>query len=190
MGLILASASPRRREILKNCGYDFRVIPADTDETAFKNTAADKLPEIIARKKAAAVAQEYPEDIIVAADTIVSINGDILGKPKDESDAFRMLRLLSGKAHSVYTGVCIMKGGFCESFVRESLVTFYDLSDREILDYIASGETLDKAGAYGIQEKGALLVREIRGDYFNIVGLPIAELSRRLARICEIDSNI
>lgn len=183
MGLILASASPRRQEILKNCGYDFEVVPADIDELVPEDTASDKVPELIAVQKAMAIAQKYPKDVIVAADTVVVINDKILGKPKDKDDAFRMLKTLSGNTHCVYTGVCIAKGDFSESFVSKSFVTFYDLSDEEILDYIKTGEPMDKAGAYGIQCKGALFVKEIKGDYFNIVGLPVAELSRKLTHL-------
>lgn len=185
MELVLASASPRRQEILKNCGFDFRVFPADIEEKVPDETAPEKVPMLLAEQKAQAVFEKFPYSAVLAADTVVVINGKILGKPKDKDDAFGMLRALSGNTHYVYTGVCIKFGNKSDSFVSKSAVEFYDLSDDEIKAYIETGEPMDKAGAYGIQGKGAVLVKAISGDYFNIVGLPIAQVSRKLGAVLQ-----
>lgn len=185
MELILASASPRRQEILKNCGFDFKVFPADIEEKVPEGTAPEKVPMLLAEQKAQAVFEKFPNGLILAADTVVVINGKILGKPKDKADAFGMLKALSGNTHYVYTGVCIKFGEKSESFVGKSAVEFYELSDSEINAYIETGEPMDKAGAYGIQGKGAVLVKGINGDYFNIVGLPVAQVSRKLGAVLQ-----
>lgn len=179
MKLILASASPRRREILKNAGYEFEVITADADETLPPDIAPEKAVKYLAELKNSAVAQNN-DGIIISADTVVAVEGKILGKPSDEKDAENMLKMLSGRTHSVFTGVCISLGNKKTVFCEKTDVTFFDLSEKEILDYIKTGEPMDKAGAYGIQGRGALLVEKINGDYFNVVGLPIARLSRAL----------
>ncbi|MCR4925785.1 MAG: Maf family protein [Clostridiales bacterium] len=180
MKYILASASPRRQEILKNCGYDFEVIPADIEEKIEPNTPCEQVPEKLAIQKAEAVFENHKDATIISADTVVVINGKILGKPKNEDDAFCMLKQLSGNTHFVYTGVCIKNSKVTESFCQCTEVTFYPLTDEQIREYIATGEPMDKAGAYGIQCKGALLVESIKGDYFNVVGLPVAQLARKL----------
>lgn len=188
--MILASQSPRRIELMSEAGYDCRIIPAGIDETPFANEAPLTLVERLARAKAAAVApQAAPGEIVVAADTIVTHDSEILGKPRDEADACRMLRGLSGRTHQVATGVCIIKTGDTtashaaqsESFVSVTDVTFYELTDTQIESYVETGEPLDKAGAYGIQGVGGrMLVRKIDGDFYNVVGLPIAALARRI----------
>ncbi len=181
--MILASQSPRRIELMREAGFDPRVIPADIDETPREHEDPMALVERLARTKALAVADEHarPNEPVIAADTIVVIDGDILGKPRDSADAHSMLRRLSGRGHIVATGVCIACRGTCDSFVTTTEVLFYELTDEEIDSYVASGEPLDKAGAYGIQGVGGrLLVKEIHGDFYNVVGLPIAELVRHL----------
>jgi len=179
--LILASNSPRRRELLKNAGYKFKVIPAENEEIVpkLKPSAAAVLT---AKTKALEVAEKYPNDVILAADTIVVLNDEIMNKPVDEKDAFRMLSALSGARHTVITGVVVIKNGVVKSFYQRTTVEFYKLSEDEINKYIKTREPFDKAGAYGIQEKGALLVKGVRGDYFNVMGLPIAKTSRMLEK--------
>ena len=190
--MILASQSPRRIELMREAGYNIRVIPADIDETPFDGEAPLTLVERLARAKAAAVAavDAEPNELTVAADTIVTFDGQILGKPANEDDARTMLRELSGRTHQVATGVCIVKAGDAAaphaaeslSFVDVTDVTFYELTEEQIEHYVASGEPMDKAGAYGIQGYGCLLVEGISGDYFNVVGLPVCRLGKILAR--------
>ena len=150
--MILASQSPRRIELMREAGFDARVIPANIDETALPDESPFDLVERLARAKAAAVAKEHAEEgePVVAADTIVALAGELLGKPADETDARRMLHALSGKTHQVATGVCIVRDGSVESFVDITDVTFYELSHDEIDAYVVTGEPMDKAGAYGI----------------------------------------
>ena len=206
--IILASGSPRRRELLTQAGLSFRVKTADVDETPTK-TKPEKVVEELSRRKAEAVAEQILNEegsfelsasprIIVAADTIVAMDGEILGKPRDTEDAVRMLRELSGRTHEVYTGVTILvpKDGKQEpeseadgrlsswncTFSSCTKVMFYPLSDEEILDYVASGEPMDKAGAYGIQGLGERLVERIEGDYNNVVGFPLSHFLRILAK--------
>lgn len=180
MKLILASASPRRKELMTQAGFDFEVITEPTDETLPEKITPEKAVEYLAEKKGNAVFQKHPDSVVVSADTVVSTDGEILGKPKDKADAMHMLERLSGRKHYVYTGVCIQRASEMTVIHVKTEVEFYPLSKQEILDYCMTGEPLDKAGAYGIQGKGALLVKEIHGDYFNVVGLPIAEVSRIL----------
>lgn len=189
--MILASQSPRRIELMREAGYDIRVIPADIDETPFDGEAPLTLVERLARAKAAAVAAEHaePNELTVAADTIVTFDGKILGKPATEDEARTMLRELSGRTHQVATGVCIVKEGDTAaphaaeslSFVDVTDVTFYELTEEQIERYVASGEPMDKAGAYGIQGTGGrMLVHDISGDFYNVVGLPIARVARAI----------
>lgn len=180
MEYILASASPRRKELLKFVTDDFKIICADIDETVPQGVSSFDAPEFLANKKAKAISEKHPDSIIIAADTVVISDDEILGKPKDEQDAFLMIKKLSGKTHFVVTGCSIAHKNKTKSFSVCSKVTFYKLSDGEIYDYISKNESLDKAGAYGIQGYGSVLVEKIEGDYFNIVGLPVAELKRRL----------
>jgi septum formation protein len=144
-----------------------------------ENLANEEIPEFLAVQKAIYISKKYPERIVIAADTVVIINDEILGKPKDKADAKRMLKLLSGKTHTVITGVAVW-GKTTSSFSEISKCTFYQLTEKKIDEYISTGEPMDKAGAYGIQGKGALLVKSINGDFYNIMGLPIARLSRFL----------
>lgn len=180
IAFILASASSRRKELLCRAGYYPVILPANVDETVPPGTAPDKAVCVLAMRKAAAIAIAHPYDTIVAADTIVAIDGELLGKPHDENEARAMLARLSGRTHQVYTGVCVYAKGASHRFCSRTDVTFYPLSDEEIDAYIATGEPFDKAGGYGIQEKGAVLVERIRGDFYNVVGLPIAPLVRLL----------
>lgn len=183
--MILASQSPRRIELMREAGFDTRVIPANIDETALPDEGPFDLVERLARAKAAAVAKEHAKEgePVVAADTIVALDGELLGKPADEADARRMLHALSGKTHQVATGVCIVRDGSAESFVDITDVTFYELSYDEIDAYVATGEPMDKAGAYGIQGRhGRMLIEKIDGDFYNVVGLPIAKVVRALSR--------
>ncbi|MBR4728326.1 MAG: septum formation inhibitor Maf [Clostridia bacterium] len=180
MALLLASASPRRRELLALAGVDFTVCVSNADESVPAGTPPAQAAMLTAEKKARAVAKTHPADTVLGADTIV-VDGDaVLGKPHDAAQAKAMLRRLSGKTHTVITGVCIVRDGEAETFFAESRVTFYPLSDAEIDAYVATGEPMDKAGAYGIQGRGCTLVERIEGDYFNIVGLPVAAVVRRL----------
>lgn len=181
MKLILASASPRRREILKNAGFEFEVKTSEADETIPEGISPEEAVQYLAKIKNEVIEADK-NTTVISADTIVVCDGEILGKPKDEADAFDMLRTLSGREHFVYTGVCLRKGEKKTVFFEKTAVYFYELRDSEISDYIATGEPMDKAGAYGIQGKGAVLVRKIDGDYFNVVGLPIARLVRELHR--------
>ena len=180
--MILASQSPRRIELMREAGFDCRVMPADIDESPLPGERPCALVERLACAKARAVAPHADADeALIAADTIVYLDDEILGKPVDAEDAKRMLHLLSGRTHQVATGVCLRRGAREDAFTVRTHVTFYPLSDAEIDAYVATGEPLDKAGAYGIQGAGGrLLVRGIEGDYYNVVGLPIAEVVRHL----------
>ena len=182
MKLILASGSPRRQELLKLTGEEFIVHPVNADETLPAGMPLEMAAAFLADKKAAAAAALFPDDLVIGCDTVVLFGDEIMGKPKDEEDAFRMLRRLSGETHTVMTGVSLYCGKQTTVFTSETQVTFYVLSDEEIRAYLATGEPFDKAGAYGIQGQGALLVRRIEGDYFNVVGLPVAALARNLAQ--------
>ncbi|MEG6568967.1 Maf family protein [Thermoanaerobacterium thermosaccharolyticum] len=178
MKIVLASNSPRRREILSNIGLDFDVIPSNIAEET-KEEEPENIVMDLSRKKALCVAEKLDDDsIVIGADTVVVIDGEILGKPKDKGEAFSMLRKLSGKWHKVYTGVSVV------SLRNRKLINDYEstdvyiknLSDDMILNYIEKGECLDKAGSYAIQGYGSLIVERINGDYFNVVGLPISKL--------------
>lgn len=176
--LILASKSPRRKELLSLITEDFEIKSADVDETLPDGILPDKAVEYLSKIKA--IPFKNGTDTIIGADTVVAIDNQILGKPTDRKHAFEMLKLLSGRYHSVYTGVTIISPESTVTFSAETKVKFFDLSDEEINNYIATGECDDKAGAYGIQGKGSLLVERIEGDYFNVVGLPISLLNKLL----------
>lgn len=180
MKIILASASPRRQELIKMITENIIVNPCDCDETIKDGLVGREIAEYLSKIKGEAVKPKFPNEIIVSADTIVCLNDKVLGKPKSREDAFSMLRALNGNTHSVFTGVTIIKGENEKTFSQETKVAFYELSDEEIYEYIDSGEVYDKAGSYGIQGKGGLLVKGIDGDYFNVVGLPVARLKREL----------
>ena len=181
--LILASGSPRRRELLSLITDEFEILVSGCDEFVPEGTPAEKVPAILAEQKALAVAKLRPEDTVIGSDTVVVLNNEIFGKPKDKAHAHAMLKALSGKRHFVYTGVAVAEKGEVRSFVQKTEVEFYELSDETIEKYIATGEPMDKAGAYGIQGKGSVLVKGIAGDYFNVIGLPVAETARFLGLV-------
>ena len=181
--IILASSSPRRRELLKQAEIKFDICIKSVDENVPEGMNPAMGAEHTAAIKAMAVAFMNEHAIVIGADTVVVCEGETLGKPKDKEDAIRMLRRLSGKEHEVITGVCLAYGGQYETFHCVSKVRFFKLSDDEIKHYVMSGEPMDKAGAYGIQGKGCTLVESIEGDYYNIVGLPIAKVARRINEI-------
>src|SRR5580692_7863684 len=183
--LVLASASPRRRDLLGNAGISFTVQAADIDERPLAGESPQDCVERLAREKALAVFQTRPRDYVLGADTIVVVDGAILGKPRDADDAAGMLRLLSGRTHAVITGVCVVnpvaggQGSVASkpdllTASETTLVTFGELSDDEIRDYVATGEPMDKAGAYAIQGIASRWIPRIEGDYSNVVGLPVA----------------
>lgn len=179
--MILASQSPRRKELLGYITKDFKIIPAKGEEKIPENTAPEQAVKILALQKAQEVFAKHMGEIIIAADTVVSIDGVILGKPRNKEHAANMLRMLSGNIHNVYTGVCVIfENGEMELFCEGTRVEFYPLTEREIADYIATGDPMDKAGAYGIQEKGAANVKGIVGDFYNVMGLPVGRLARVL----------
>jgi len=180
MKLILASASPRRQELLKTAGFNFEVVPANIDETPDPSHTPEELVRNLAEQKCQAVYDALQREIVIGADTTVAIDGLILGKPSDEAEAFTMLKRLQGRPHIVYTGVCIKNLQKSLSFVENTKVYMRALSDEEIYEYIATGEPMDKAGAYGIQERGATLIEWVEGDYFTVVGLPLCRLSLAL----------
>ena len=180
MGFILASASPRRKEILEKVGFSFRICVTDVDETMNTLLPLEEAVKEIALKKALAVNEVKEEDIIIAADTIVVLDGEVFGKPKDYLEAKEMLSKLSGRTHQVYTGFALVNKQKQISECVMTKVTFHTLSEQDIEDYMNTGEPFDKAGAYGIQEKGCLLVKEIEGDYFNVIGLPISRVNQIL----------
>ena len=185
MSIILASASPRRRELMQMLGVrDLVILPAVGEEKADRGLPPAELVKALASHKACEVAEKcQPGDIVVAADTIVWHDGRVYGKPRTEADAERMLRALSGDTHEVYTGVCVLQGGRESLAAERSLVRFRKLSDAEIAAYIATGEPMDKAGAYGIQGRGSLFVEGIEGDFFNVVGLPLCRLGLMLREL-------
>lgn len=178
---ILASGSPRRKELLEQLGIEFRIEIADVDEDIDENNPR-RLVESLSYKKAKAVADVHPEAIVLGADTIVSIDDTILGKPKDKDDALRMLQTISGREHKVFTGVTIIAPGESETFSEETAVKMTKYDKDVLLSYIESGEPLDKAGGYAIQGIGSFMVESIHGNYHNVVGLPIATVFERLRR--------
>ncbi len=182
MRIVLASNSPRRRELLALIGLrDFEVIPPRLDECAAGNLSPAELVTRLSAAKAAEVSGLAPPDaLVIAADTVVVMDGEILGKPEGGEDAFNMLRALSGRGHTVYTGLTVRRGAEIVTEHERTEVVFRPLTSSEIRDYIATGEPLDKAGAYGIQGYGSLLVQGVRGDYFNVMGLPVNRLGRIL----------
>jgi septum formation protein len=180
--LILASNSPRRRELLEQIGLSFTIDPADVDEQILTGETPEDYAVRVARDKARIAAQRSGRGIVIAADTIVVLGREVLGKPSDHEDAARMLTLLSGREHRVITGLIVMDAatGRATARIVTTKVWFRALRTQEIHAYVATGEPMDKAGAYGIQEKGALLVDRIEGCYFNVVGLPLSVLGEIL----------
>lgn len=181
--LVLASTSPRRKELLENLHLSFQVSSSHADESFDSNLPPSEVVMELALRKAEAVFEKFPSAFVIGADTIVVAAGSILGKPKDPADAVRMLTMLSGKQHEVYTGVAIEAPNGSTCFYEKTKVQFWELSDEEINSYVQSGEPLDKAGAYGIQGLGSTLVRKINGDYFAVVGLPVARTIRELKKM-------
>ena len=184
MSIILASQSPRRRQLLGQIGLDhFIVRPARGEEVMDPALSPTQLVEELSRQKAREVAgASDPGDLVIAADTVVAIDGRVLGKPHDWEEACAMLSALSGREHTVYTGVTVCRDDRMLTQHEATQVRFRPLSPREIQAYVDSGEPMDKAGAYGVQELGALLVEGIRGDYFNVVGLPLCRLGQMLSQ--------
>ena len=185
MKYILASASPRRKELLEQAGFRFQVIPSSVEEKITKDAPSEIVMEL-ASQKARDVYEHYGDAdcVVIGADTIVAYNGEILGKPATQSEAYDMLAMLADRTHQVYTGVSLImaKGGqvHTRTFFEATDVTFYPISKEDLRSYAETGDSLDKAGAYGIQGYGSLLVEGICGDYFNVMGLPVAALNRRL----------
>ncbi len=179
--IILASASPRRRELLEMLGLEFEIDTADINEK-IGITEPEKLVQELSYRKAAAVAAHHPDSIVIGADTVVALDGVIMGKPTDEKDALKMLKLLSGRTHQVFTGVTIIHSGVT-TFAECTHVTMFENDEELLKAYIRTGEPMDKAGAYGIQGKGCVLVKKFWGDYFNVVGLPVARVYRELMSI-------
>lgn len=185
--IILASGSPRRKELLSQIGLEFKVITSNVSEDTLFTSPEDMVKDL-AYNKGMAVYQtlsdeEKQNSIVISADTIVYHNGKVLLKPVDERDAFNILKSLSGKKHEVFTGAFIKSGKFSSSFCEKTSVELFDISDEEIRDYIASGEPFDKAGAYGIQGLFARYIKGIEGDYNNVVGLPVGRLYQELKKI-------
>lgn len=181
--VILASASPRRRQLLLLVGIDHEVRPADVDESLLPGETPVAHAERLARAKAHAVAEREPGAVVIAADTIVVVDGEVLGKPLDARGARTMLRRLSGRTHTVLTAIAVARASRTESAVESVDVTFRPLSDEEIDAYIATGEPMDKAGAYGIQGYGATIVERVDGDYFSVMGLGLRRLVDLLERV-------
>ena len=181
MKIILASQSPRRRELLERMGIqEFEVIPAQGEEAARPGLSPGELVEELSRRKCAEVAAAHPGALVIAADTVVSIDGRILGKPRSGEEAVQMLSELSGREHVVYSGVTVRQGGRAVTEHEATPVRFRPLTAEDIARYTATGESMDKAGAYGIQGYGSLLVEGITGDYYNVMGLPVCRLGRIL----------
>lgn len=187
MELILASGSPRRKEILENMGYRFTVKTFGCSEELDEKTEPQKAAAVLAERKAVAAFEQLCKDgktdfTVLGSDTVVASQGEILGKPKNKDDAVGMLLKLSGKTHSVYTGVCVKNADACDVFVNETKVEFYPLTEEMCKKYVETGEPMDKAGAYGIQGLGSVLVKRIDGDFFSVMGLPAAQTARALKK--------
>ncbi len=185
--VILASASPRRREILSEMGVEFDIMPSNIDEDDVIDASPSRLVKKLARAKAKPVADVYPAYTVIASDTVVARRGRIYGKPRDREDAFEMLSSLNGRVHKVYTGVCVVCNGESVTFCVASYVKFKKLSEQAIYRYIDECKPYDKAGAYGIQDK--IIVEKYMGSYTNIVGLPEEKLAKVLRRVGVTDGN-
>ncbi|MFD3449555.1 Maf family protein [Microbacteriaceae bacterium 4G12] len=178
--LILASGSPRRKELLEHLQMPFSIVTSQVEEVVDPKLTPSEVVMSLALQKAADVAKEYSDHIVLGADTIVTYNSLILGKPTNKEEAVHMLRMLSGNTHEVFTGVAFVLGEQVHTFYERTEVTFWELTDDEIRAYVETGEPLDKAGSYGIQGLGAVLVKRISGDYYSVVGLPISRVVREL----------
>lgn len=180
--IILASASPRRKEILELADLKFDVMPSDAQEITTKTAPNEVVMELASIKAKDIYKKSEKQSMIVGADTVVAYQGQILGKPTDKADAKRMLTMLSGQTHEVYTGVCVIEDGKTKTFYEETKVTFYEISDEQVDHYIKTGEPMDKAGSYGIQGKAAVFIKGIEGDYYNVVGFPIARFLQEITK--------
>ncbi len=180
--IVLVSQSPRRRELLQQVKADFIVKTTRIEEVMDESLSLPSRLEKLSREKAEALTDYLEEDFVVGADTVVEVDGIVLGKAVDRDDAKRMLEMLSGRTHNVLTGVTIIHNGECKSFCEVTKVTFYPLSESDIEWYLDSEDWMDKAGSYAIQSNGALLVSSIEGDYNNIVGLPVSRLMKEIAK--------
>ncbi|MGG3524756.1 septum formation inhibitor Maf [Bacillus pseudomycoides] len=178
--LILASGSPRRKELLELAGVPFEIVVSEIEETIGAYSSPADIVMSLALQKASAVVENHEDSVVLGADTIVTYESRILGKPKDEAEAKEILQLLSGKTHEVYTGIALISKEKTVTFYERTEVTFWELTEEEVDAYIATKEPLDKAGSYGIQGKGSIFVQHIQGDYYSVVGLPIARLVREL----------
>jgi septum formation protein len=178
--LVLASASPRRAELLRNAGISFIVVPSDVPEIRQHSESPEQFVRRVAHEKAAAIANRHDDRIVLGADTDVIVGDQVLGKPRDADDARTMLRLLSGRTHVVMSGVTLLGPGIDDTRVESTAVTFVEITDDEISDYVASGEPMDKAGAYAIQGIASRWIPRIEGCYFNVVGLPVPLVHRML----------
>ena len=181
--IILASGSPRRRDLLAGLKLEFEIVPADIDESAQPGETPVALVERLSLLKAEAVAASHPGTLVIAADTVVVLDGDILGKPADRAENRRFIERLAGRQHEVYTGHALLYGERLEHSVQRTEVRFRDLTKKEVAAYVATGEGLDKAGGYAIQGYGAALIPHISGDYFNVVGLSVATVVTHAARL-------
>lgn len=180
--IILASASPRRKEILELADLKFDIMPSNAQEITTKTAPNEVVMELASIKAKDIYEKSEKQSMIVGADTVVAYQGQILGKPTDEADAKRMLTMLSGQTHEVYTGVCVIEDEQIKTFYEETKVTFYEISDEQIDRYIKTGEPMDKAGSYGIQGKAAVFIKGIEGDYYNVVGFPIARFLQEITK--------
>lgn len=183
MKIILASASPRRRELMNLITDDFTAVSIDADESLPQGIEPLKASEYLAKIKASAANEKFPDALVIGCDTTVICDGIILGKPKDKDECRKFMEMLSGRTHQVATGCCMIFENHCESFTEMTDVSFRKLDESETEAYISSNEPYDKAGGYGIQGKGSLLIEKINGDYFNVVGLPISRLNQELKKI-------
>lgn len=180
---ILASASPRRKEIFTLADLSFEVLPSSVEEVVTKEIPHEVVMELASQKAWDIWEKTQKDRMVVGADTVVACDGKILGKPKDEEDAFKMLSMLSGRTHQVYTGVSLIWKDREHTFYEETEVTFYPMTEEEIFQYISTKEPMDKAGAYGIQGKAAAFIRGICGDYYNVVGFPIARFLQEVRQL-------
>lgn len=183
MKLILASSSPRRKQLLNMAGLHFDILASEIDEHIQANQTPEEMVQSLAYQKAKEVQRKHRDAYVIGADTIVVHEGQALGKPKTKQEAFEMLNRLSGQTHEVFTGVAILSPEKETVFAERTAVTFWDMTKEEIWEYIETGEPMDKAGAYGIQGKGALFVKQIVGDYFSVVGLPLSRTIRELKKL-------
>ncbi len=184
MAIILASASPRRRELMNLITPDYQVEPSALDESKIKAETPALLAKALAAAKCNDIASRHPADVVIGCDTVVDCSGEVFGKPKDRTDAVRMLQALSGRTHAVHTGVCIRNGETVNNFVVTSEVVFFPLSEAEIAFYADTKEPYDKAGAYAIQGRAALWLDKIDGDYYNIMGFPVSRVAAALREMC------